>query len=110
MAYSDIYVRDYIHFCELNNIYITLSLDSRSTLKITPLENLDDWYVYSVNNYPSGFIWNNPEQTPISHQLIEWIKTEFIPLFNSNPFLWTVSVQTAPKELQCLLLGQTNNN
>lgn len=109
MAYSDIYTRDYIHFCELNNIYIMLSWNSGSTLKITPLE-----YIAHISSeskiYPSGFIWNNPEQTPISPQLIKWINTQFIPLFNSNPFLWTVSVQTAPKELQCLLLGQTNNN
>ena len=89
--------------------YIIISHKDGSQNRIKLFENFLEIYKV-LNDYPIiSFIWINPNKVIISDKLINWIKSEFIPLFDTDPFLWAASVQTAPKELQCHLLGQTNN-
>jgi len=58
---------------------------------------------------PTHFKWHNTANTKVTPELIEWIHTEFLPVFNRDLFLWKVSTHKSPKELQCHLLGLTNN-
>lgn len=54
---------------------------------------------------PISFIWHNPEAVSVTPSLIDWIQSEFRPMFDSDPIMWTVSSYTAPKKLQSILLG-----
>ena len=58
---------------------------------------------------PIGFVWHNPRACTVTPQLLEWIYKEFQHIFTTNAFKWQVSSYTAPKELQCHLLGLMNN-
>ena len=58
---------------------------------------------------PIGFIWHNPQACKVTPQLIDWILNEFQHIFTTNAFKWQASCYTAPKELQCHLLGLMNN-
>ena len=89
--------------------YIIISHKDGSQNKIRLFENFLEIYKVLNDSPIISFIWTNPNKAIISNELINWIESEFIPIFNTDPFLWAASVQTAPKELQCHLLGQTNN-
>ena len=89
--------------------YIIISHKDGSKNKVRLFENFLEIYKVFNDSPIISFIWNNPNKVTISQELINWIKSEFIPTFDTDPFLWAASVQTAPKELQCHLLGQTNN-
>lgn len=58
---------------------------------------------------PCGFKWHNPNACKVTAELIKWVNTEFIYIFTIDAFKWQISSYTAPKELQCHLLGRTNN-
>lgn len=62
--------------------------------------------IYKVlNDYPIiSFIWINPNKVTISDKLINWIESEFKPLFEYDPMLWLASVGTAPIELRKYLI------
>ena len=58
---------------------------------------------------PVAFKWHNPEACKATRTLLFWIMSEFIPIFKTDAFKWQASCYTAPKELQCHLLGLMNN-
>jgi len=58
---------------------------------------------------PIGFTWHNPKAIKVTPKLIKWIDTEFQHIFTHDAFKWKASLHTAPKELQCHLIGPTNN-
>ena len=60
-------------------------------------------------NRPVAFKWHNSQACKVTPQLIDWVFNEFQYIFTINAFKWQVSSYTAPKELQCHLLGLTSN-
>lgn len=80
--------------------YIIISHKDGSQNRIKLFENFLEIYKV-IKDYPIiSFIWINPNKVSISDKLINWIKSEFTPLFDTDPFLWAASVQTAPIELR----------
>ena len=58
---------------------------------------------------PISFKWHNPGNCKVTTTLLFWIMTQFQHIFNSNAFIWNISCYTAPKELQCHIIGLLNN-
>ena len=58
---------------------------------------------------PVAFKWHNPGICKIDTPLLFWIMSEFIHIFKTDAFKWQASCYTAPKELQCHILGLFNN-
>jgi hypothetical protein len=58
---------------------------------------------------PTYFKWHKSALCQINPKLIDWIYREFMPMFDKDSFMWSVSTKQLQKELQCHLIGQTNN-
>lgn len=51
-----------------------------------------------------SFEYIGPEQIEVTHHLIGWLNNRFLTYFNTNQFLWQISVLTCPEELQPYLI------
>lgn len=84
-----------------NTSYIELHFQNGEFVLILP--NKPCRGIRRGNSKAIGFTWHNSHLTQVTPKLIYWLSTEFRWLFNSNDFLWGISICTASKELQSYL-------
>ena len=60
----------------------------------------DPLSTFNIGRRRVSFEYIGPEQIEVSHHLIGWLNNVFLNYFNTNQFLWQISVSTCPKELQ----------
>ena len=105
-------LKSYLHFfptkAYLNsNSWIELFYPCGNTGEILP--NMSVKGIRYSGQRPCGFIWHNPQACKVTKELIDWVHREFVHIFISDAFKWQASTYTAPKELQCHLLGLTSS-
>lgn len=84
-----------------NTSYIELHFQNGESVLILPNKTCRG--ICRGNSRAMGFTWYNSHLTKITTKLIYWLHTEFRWLFNSDDFLWSISICTASKELQSYL-------
>ena len=59
---------------------------------------------YLVDYFRKSFTYTGPKHIEVTFDLIEWLNNKFLPYFNTNSFLWELSISTCPAELRPYLI------
>ena len=59
---------------------------------------------YYTTESRESFEYVGPEHIEVTPHLIAWLNNKFSSYFNTNPFLWAISVSTCPEELRPYLI------
>ena len=55
---------------------------------------------YYVAESRESFEYVGPDHIEVTHHLIAWLNNRVLPYFNTNQFLWELSLSTCPEELR----------
>ena len=75
--------------------------------KSTRTVELDDLWFLLIDDYTKirvSFKYMGPNKVDISDDLLGRLSRNFLPYFNTNPFLWELSISTCPEELRPYLI------
>jgi hypothetical protein len=59
---------------------------------------------FQGNALRKSFTYAGPSQIEITNHLIAWLNNKFLPYFDTNQFLWELSISTCPEELRPYLI------